>query len=65
MLNRMHKGEYKAIGKISVQVKPSPFPDRKDEAKAYYFYDEKHAQHRMYILIEDLPDKIILDLFPF
>ncbi len=61
----MHKGEFKAVGNISVQVKPSPFPKRNDQTKAYYFYDEKYEQSRMYILIEYFPNMIILDPFPF
>lgn len=61
----MHEGENKAIGKISVVIKPTPLRYRSKEAKAYYFYDEVHVNPRMYILIEEQPNKIILDLFPF
>ncbi len=61
----MHEGDYKAIGKITVVVKPSPLLYRSTEAKAYYFFDEVHQHERMYILIEEQPKKIILDLVPF
>lgn len=63
---QLHGGKYKAIGKISVVVEPSPLEEiRGSEEKAYCFYDEVHEHMRMYILIEEKDNKIILDLCPF
>ncbi|MGI6572397.1 MAG: hypothetical protein ACOX19_03015 [Fermentimonas sp.] len=62
---RFHVEEDKPVGKITVVVKPSPLKYKSSEAKAYCFYDEVHVNKRMYILIEEQPKKIILDLFPF
>ena len=63
---QLHGGEHKAIGKISVVVESSPLEKLRGPAeKAYCFYDEKHSFRRMYVLIEEKTNKIILDLFPF
>lgn len=63
---QLHGGAHKAIGKISVVVEPSPLQEMRGPAeKAYCFYDEVHSFRRMYVLIEEKTNKIILDLFPF
>lgn len=65
-LNReLCEGEYKAVGKIHVEVEPSPLISTRVNEKAYYFYDEVHTFPRMYVLIQEQGNNIILDLFPF
>ena len=62
---QLHGGEHKAVGKISIVVEPSPLEKLRGPAeKAYCFYDEVHTHMRMYILIAEQPNKIVLDLFP-